>query len=43
MLECSGKIAEIDRKMQDMYRRIKAAEKNTASPALSELKKQDRE
>lgn len=41
MLECSGKIAEIDRKMQDMYRRIKAAEKNTASPALSELKKQD--
>ena len=43
MLECSGKIAEIDRKMQDMYRRIKAAEKNTASPALSEPKKQDRE
>lgn len=43
MLECSGKIAEIDRKMQDMYRRIKAVEKNTASPALSELKKQDRE
>ena len=34
MLECSGKIAEIDRKMQDMYRRIKAAEKNTASPAV---------
>ena len=28
MLECSGKIAEIDRQMQDMYRRIKAAEKN---------------
>ena len=26
MLECSGKIAEIDRQMQDMYRRIKAAE-----------------
>ena len=43
MLECSGKIAEIDRKMQDMYRRIKAVEKNTASPALSEPKKQDRE
>ena len=43
MLECSGKIAEIDRKMQDMYRRIKAAEKDTASPALSEPKKQDRE
>ena len=43
MLECSGKIAEIDRKMQDMYRRIKAAEKNTASPALREPKKQDRE
>jgi len=29
--------------MQDMYRRIKAAEKNTASPALREPKKQDRE
>ena len=28
MLECSGKIAEIYRQMQDMYRRIKAAEKN---------------
>ena len=28
MLECSGKIAEIDRQMQDMYRRIKAAEKS---------------
>lgn len=28
MLECSGKIAEIDRQMQNMYRRIKAAEKN---------------
>lgn len=28
MLECSGKIAEIDRQMQDMYRRIKAAKKN---------------
>ncbi len=26
MLECSGKIAEIDKKMQDMYKRIKAAE-----------------
>ena len=43
MLECAGKIAESDRKMQDMYRRIKAAEKNTASPALREPKKQDRE
>ena len=26
MLECAGKIAEIDRQMQDMYKRIKAAE-----------------
>lgn len=26
MLECSGKIAEIDLQMQDMYKRIKAAE-----------------
>ena len=26
MLACSGKIAEIDRQMQDMYQRIKAAE-----------------
>ena len=26
MLECSDKIAEIDRQMQDMYMRIKAAE-----------------
>ena len=30
MLECSGKIAEIDRKMQDMYRRI-----NEEGPILS--------
>ena len=28
MLECSDRIAEIDRKMQDMYKRIQAAEKN---------------
>ena len=27
MLDCAEKIAEIDRHMQDMYRRIKAAEK----------------
>ena len=27
MFDCAGKIAEIDRQMQDMYRRIKAAEK----------------
>ncbi len=26
MLACAGKIAEIDRQMQDMYQRIKAAE-----------------
>ncbi len=26
MLECAGKIAEIDRQMQDMYQRIKAAQ-----------------
>ena len=26
MFECAGKIAEIDRQMQDMYQRIKAAE-----------------
>lgn len=26
MLECAGKIAEIDKQMQDMYKRIKAAE-----------------
>ena len=26
MFDCAGKIAEIDRQMQDMYRRIKAAE-----------------
>ncbi len=28
MLECSNKIAEIDEKMQDMYKRIMAAEQN---------------
>lgn len=28
MYECADKIAEIDRQMQDMYRRIKAAEKD---------------
>ena len=28
MLECAGKISEIDKKMQDMYKRIKAAESN---------------
>ena len=27
MFDCAGKIAEIDRQMQDMYRRIKATEK----------------
>lgn len=27
MFDCAGKIAEIDRQMQDMYRRIKAAQK----------------
>ena len=27
MFDCAEKIAEIDRQMQDMYRRIKAAEK----------------
>ena len=27
MFDCAGKIAEIDRQMQDMYRRIKAAER----------------
>ena len=27
MYNCAEKIAEIDRQMQDMYRRIKAAEK----------------
>lgn len=27
MFDCAGKIAEIDRQMQDMYRKIKAAEK----------------
>ena len=26
MLECSNKIAEIDEKMQDMYKRIKESE-----------------
>ena len=26
MFECAGKISEIDRQMQDMYQRIKAAE-----------------
>lgn len=30
MFACAGKIAEIDRQMQDMYRRIKAAEKASA-------------
>ena len=28
MLECAGKIAEIDRQMQEMYRRIKSAQGN---------------
>ena len=28
MLECAGKIAEIDRQMQDMNQRIKAAEEH---------------
>ena len=27
MFDCAEKIAEIDQQMQDMYRRIKAAEK----------------
>lgn len=26
MFECAGKIAEIDRQMQDMYQRIKASD-----------------
>ena len=43
MLACSDKIAEIDRQMQDMYRRIKAAGTNTVSPSMGEPKKQDRE
>ena len=29
MLACAGKIAEIDRQMQEMYRRIKSAQRNT--------------
>ena len=29
MLACAGKIAEIDRQMQEMYRRIKSAQGNT--------------
>ena len=36
MLACSDKIAEIDRQMQDMYRRIKAAGTNIVSPYLGE-------
>ena len=36
MLACSDKIAEIDRQMQDMYRRIKAAGTNTVSPSMGE-------
>lgn len=32
MLACAGKIAEIDRQMQDMYRRIKAAEAGGERP-----------
>ena len=36
MLACSDKIAEIDRQMQDMYRRIKAAGTNTLSPSMGE-------
>ena len=31
MYACADKIAEIDRQMQDMYRRIKAAEKESAA------------
>ena len=36
MLACSDKIAEIDRQMQDMYRRIKATGTNTVSPSMGE-------
>lgn len=38
MLACADRIAEIDRKMQDMYRRIKAAEgkRNSFLPETSE-------
>ncbi len=32
MLACADKIAEIDRQMQDMYRRIKAAEDGIELP-----------
>ena len=31
MLECAGKIAEIDRQMQDMYQRIKESENGEAA------------
>ncbi len=31
MFDCAGKIAEIDRQMQDMYRRIKTAGKSRLS------------
>lgn len=31
MFDCAGKIAEIDRQMQDMYKRIKTAEQESAS------------
>ena len=40
MLACSDKIAEIDRQMQDMYRRIKAAGANTVSPSLGNSDKE---
>ena len=40
MLACADRIAEIDRQMQDMYRRIKAAEE-TLNPFLPELSAED--
>ena len=35
MLACAGKIAEIDRQMQEMYRRIKSAQGNTDCQGIS--------
>ena len=34
MFTCADKIAEIDRQMQDMYQRIKAAESASAEEGL---------
>lgn len=36
MLACAGKIAEIDRQMQEMYRRIKSAQRNTDCQGISD-------